>query len=155
MITYKFIKFLYRNIKYSKILNKAYRDENLIENLSNLFGVSFKKDWIGRIYTILNPNLIKEKYSTDTQIFEYNENGLNNSIYIEKWIMDKLNIASQFIQTNNLFDLLTYEIKKIDKFDNYLFIIQPITLSECLKWSKIFGIMVTIIFMIVGTLIII
>jgi hypothetical protein len=41
---------------------------------------------------------------------------------------------------NNLFDLLTYELKKIDEYDNYLFIIKPITFDDCKKWTKIFGI---------------
>ena len=53
--------------------------------------------------------------------------------------MDRLNIASRFIQANNLFDLLTYKIEKIDEYDNYLFIIQPITWDDCKKYSKLFG----------------
>ena len=28
-------------------------------------------------------------WPTDTQIFEYNENGLDNTTYVEKWIMEK------------------------------------------------------------------
>ena len=54
-----------------------------------------------------------------------------------------LSVASQFIRAKNLFDLLTYKIKKIDDYDNYLFIIQPITLDEYRKNIKklvIFGI---------------
>ena len=39
---------------------------------------------------------------------------------------------------NNLFDLLTYEIKKLDDYDNYLFVIKPITFDDCKKWTKIF-----------------
>lgn len=156
MIIYKFIKYLWKNIKYTKILNKVYKDENLIRNLSNLFGCQFKKDWIGRIYTVLNPNLIDNKYSTETQIFEYGDNGLNNSLYIEKWIMERLNIAAKFVQANNLFDLLTYEIKKIDKYDNYLFIIQPITLPDCIKYFKRFLILLIVLsILITGTIIII
>lgn len=126
------------NIKYTKLLRKIYRDEKLIERFSQLFGVEFRIDWVGRIYTVINPNIINNKLDVNTQIFEYGENGLTNEPYIEKWIMTKLNIVKDFIMANNLFDLLTYELKRLDEYDNYLFVIKPITFDECVKWTKIF-----------------
>ena len=60
--------------------------------------------------------------------------------------MQKLNIASNYIKANNLFDLLTYEIKKLDDYDNYLFIIKPITLDDFVKNSKRFGILLVSLF---------
>lgn len=148
MILYNFIKFFFLNLKYTRLLNKIYKNENILNNLSQLFEVRFKKDWIGRVYAVLNPNIIKQKYNSDTQIFEYNEHGLDNSIYIEKWIMEKLNIAAQFIKANNLFDLLTYNIKKIDNYDNYLFVMHPITLGDCIKWTKRFSILLLVLIVI-------
>ena len=139
MIIYNFFKHLILNIKYSKLLNKIYKEERILENLSEMFSVSFKKDWIGRVYAVLNPNLNNGKFESSTQVYEYNENGLDNSVYVEQWVMKNLNIASQFIKNNDLFDILTYSIKKLDDDENYLFIIQPITLEDCLKWSKRMG----------------
>jgi hypothetical protein len=55
---------------------------------------------------------------------------------VEQWVMEKMLVISNFIQTNNLFDVLTYSIKKLDKYDNYLFVLEPITLQNCFKWSK-------------------
>lgn len=127
-----FIRSIIDNIKYTRLLNKVYTNENLLNNLSNLFGFKFKKDWIGRLYTVINPNILNK----EEQIYEYNENGLDNEMFVEKFIMDKLNIADNFIKTNNLFDLLTYRIEKIDNYGNYLFILQPITLYDCLKSLK-------------------
>lgn len=138
MITYNFIKYLILNIRYTKILRRIYKEEQIPENLSKLFNTNFKIDWVGRLYTVINPNLLNGEYDMNTQIFEYGEKGLTNEMFVERYIMQKLNIASNFIKANNLFDLLTYNIKKIDTYDNYLFIIQPITLSDCLKWTKLF-----------------
>lgn len=137
MITYLFIKYLYAHIKYYKILNKVYKEENLLANLSNLFGVNFKKDWIGRIYAVFNPYVKDGVFNPNVQIFEYTENGLENDAYIEHYILTQLNVAKQFIKANNLFDLLTYRIKSIDDNGNYLFIMEPITWSDCKKYSKI------------------
>lgn len=155
MIIYRFFKYLFMNIKYTRILKKVYNEENILNNLSELFQSRFRIDWIGRLYTVINPNVIGEEYSQNTQIYEYGENGLNNYAYVERWIMTKLNIASNFIRANNLFDLLTYEIKKIDEYDNYLLIIQPITLQDCLKYTKHFCILISILVLIGISLLII
>lgn len=144
MIIYRFFKYLILNIKYTKILNKIYKEENISQNLSLLFKSNFKQDWIGRLYTVINPNLLGEDFDINTIIYEYGEEGLNNKAFVERWIMTRLNIAQSFIQANNLFDLLTYDIKKLDDYDNYLFIIQPITLNDCLKYSKLFSILISI-----------
>lgn len=127
MIIYNFIKNLMTHLKYCKLLNKVYKDEHILENLSALFKVEFKKDWIGRIYAVFNPYLKEGIYDRSNQIFEYNENGWDDTTYIKSYIFNMLNISKQYIRATNLFDLLTYEIKKIDEYDNYLFIIQPIT----------------------------
>lgn len=138
MVIYKFIKNLILNIKYTRLLKRIYKDENLLDNFSKLFGTEFKLDWVGRMYAVINPNIINDELDVNTQIFEYGQNGLTNKPYIEKWIMTKFNLAEKFIMANNLFELLTYEIVKLDDYDNYLFIVKPITFDDCKKWTKIF-----------------
>lgn len=124
-----------------KVLKKVYKDENLLKNLSDLFGANFKIDWLGRAYVVINPYIKNGEYIQNEQIYEYTENGLNNNAYIESYIMNRLNIAKQFIRANNLFDLLTYEIKKIDDFGNYLFIIHSITWPDFQNYLKKFTIL--------------
>jgi hypothetical protein len=101
-------------------------------------------DWVGRIYTVINPNIVDDKLDLNTQFFEYGENGLSNTLYVEKWVMVKLNAIQDFIMANNLFDVLTYEIKRLDDYDNYLFVIKPITFDDCAKWTKVFAIVYSI-----------
>lgn len=151
MILFKFLKYFILNFKYTRILKNVYKDENLLLKFSQLFGTEFRIDWVGRIYTVINPNVIKEQFDTNTQIFEYGENGFSNTVYIEHWIMTKLNAAQNFIMANNLFDLLTYEIKRLDNYDNYLFIIKPITFDDCIKWTKTFAIVYSIL-AVIGTI---
>lgn len=141
MIIYKFITNLILNIKYTKLIKNVYKNEDLLIKLSQLFNTEFRIDWVGRVYTVINPNIIDDKLDVNTQIFEYNSRGeLSNEVYVERWIMTKFNLIKDFIMANNLFDLLTYEIKKLDEYDNYLFIIKPITFDDCSKWTKIFTI---------------
>ena len=151
MITWNFFKYLYLYIKYWGILSKVYKDEDLIAKLEFIFKTNFRMDWVGRIYTVLNPNISENKFDTNKQIFEYNEKGLVNDAYIEQWIMTQLNIILNFIQTNNLFDMLSYDIKKLDDYDNYLFIIKPIMYDNFIKWTKRFGILLLILTIILIT----
>ena len=144
MVFYKFIKNLILNIKYSKIIRKVYKEDDMINKLSQLFDTEFRMDWVGRLYCVINPNIIENKFDVNTQVFEYGENGLNNNVYIEKYIMTKLNAIKDYVIANNLFDLLTYRIEKLDEYDNYLFVIEPITFQDCKKWTKIFLIVYSI-----------
>ena len=155
MIIYNFFKSLILNIRYTRIIKKVYKDENLLDGLSRIFKSNFKLDWIGRAYAVLNPNLDENgQYSPNTQIFEYGENGLNNERMIEQWVMERMTVVAEFIRANNLFELLTYSIKKLDDYDNYLFILQPITLEDCLKWSKRFVVLISIL-LIIGIILLI
>lgn len=155
MVIYSFLKNLLLNIKYTKLLKKIYSNEDLLNKFSQLFGTEFRIDWVGRVYAVFNPNIMNDKLDVNSQIFEYGENGLTNEPYIEKWIMTRLNLVKDFVMANNLFDMLTYEIKQIDEYDNYLFIIKPITFDECVKWTKIFGITYSILAIIATILLIV
>lgn len=138
------------HIKYSKILNSVYKNENLLDNLSALFKVRFRKDWVGRVYAVFNPHIQEGIFNPNNQIYEYTEQGLVNDAYVEAYILNQLNIAKQFIRANNLFDLLTYRLEKIDENDNYLFIMEPITWDDCKKYSKRFAILLAILGIISG-----
>lgn len=155
MVFYSFIKNLLLNVKYTRMLKRVYEDEQLLKKFSELFGTEFRIDWVGRIYAVFNPNIINDALDVNSQIFEYSDRGLTNEPYIEKWVMTKLNLIEGFVMANNLFDMLTYEIKQIDEYDNYLFIIKPITFDDCIKWTKIFGITYSILTIIVISLLII
>ena len=135
MIIYNFFKYLYLHIRYNILLNEIYKHENLINNLSKLFGHEFKKDWVGRIYTVINPYIVNGQFNND-YISEVDDDGSNQDAFIEQYVMQKLAIAEKFIYSNNLFDLLTYKIIRLDNYDNYLFVMKPLTYDNFIKWSK-------------------
>lgn len=145
MIIYKFIKNTYLHIKYTRLLNSIYKKENLLKNLSGLFHSNFKLDWVGRIYTVINPYLINKEYDGNNIVYEMDDNGINSNAFIEQYVMEKLIIAQRFVYANNLFDLLTYDIKKIDNNGNCLFIMKPITFDDFIKSFKHFLILLGIV----------
>lgn len=135
MFIYKFVVNLFRHIKYQRIISDAYKREQLIAKISTLLGVQFKLDWIKRLYAVINPNIKDGKYDPE-QIYEFDTDGnLYNNEWITKWVMGRMNILRNFIQTENMFEVLEYKIRDLGDL-NYLIIFQPITLTPLLKSIK-------------------
>lgn len=158
MIIYNFFKNLFLYIKYAKKIKEVFTKENLLNSFSYLFKSEFRIDWVGRIYTVINPMVqeIDQTVGSSVAVYEFTQDGgLSNKMWIEKWIMDHLYAAQQFIQTNNLFDLLTYDINKLDEYDNYLFVLKPLYFDELKKWTKRFSILLAFILIVIITLAII
>lgn len=136
-----FIKDIIEHIKILKIIKAVIKEENLLENISNLFSkgnykVNFKRDWIGRIYAVINP-VVSDPGS---RIFEYDTNGTNINSFVNKWVLEHMIAASNFVKNNGLFDILTYEIKQLDDDYNFLFILTPISWNDFKKGIlKLFG----------------
>lgn len=145
MIFYRFLKNLILYIQYTRALKQAYKQENVISNLSDTFGTTFKKDWIGRLYTVFNPNLVNGKFDRNNPIYSYNEKGLNTDEFVRQYILTKLSVIDHFVNARNLFELVTYEIKRLDNYDNFLFIIKPIPFDDLMKYLKLLWIPILVI----------
>jgi hypothetical protein len=124
--------------KYNKILKQVYKQENLLQNLGQMLGAKFRIDWIGRVYAVINPSIQNNQYDANSQIFEYGPDGLSDLPGVESWLMRRLNIVQQFVQAQNIFDLLTFKLKKLDNNNNFLFILQPLPLDDLKTYTKRF-----------------
>ena len=135
MIIYNFLKFLIMYIRYNRVLNDVYKKENILEGLSSTLGTELKQDWIGRLYAVVNPYIVDGKYDPSKIITEIGKDIPTNMV-LEKYVMERFNIASQFIQTNNLFDLMTYKMTRLDEYENYLLVLYPLPYSDLVIWGK-------------------
>lgn len=142
MIIYNFIKNLILYIRYTRILKTAYREERLVDKINIALNTNFSMDWIGRLYTVLNP-LIQDMNrdpadGTSSIIYDMTVDGKwSNKTYIEKWIMDRMNFMNSFVQENALWDLIVYRITELED-NNYLVVFEPEPWEELKKWSKRF-----------------
>lgn len=151
MYTILFFIRLFKAIKYQIILRKVYKKDDIIRKLSYALGSQLYIDWIGRLYTVINPNIKDGKYNAEQVIEFTSSGGVDNTQWVQQWIMERLNIIKKFIMAENLFDLLTYRLDKIDNNSNYLFIIQPITLQPVLDIYKKMIFELVILFIIILT----
>lgn len=137
----------YRKLR--RLIRKIDENESLLGNLSQLYGVQFKEDWIGRWYTVLNP-LVRKMETVDGIPFEYTADGTTNRSYIEKWCMDRMFAASNFIKNRELLDIMTYRLDRLDENENYLFVLQPILFDDLKTTFKRFSILSIGILVLVG-----
>lgn len=135
MIIYNFLKFLIMYIRYNRVLNDVYKKENILEGLSSTLGAELKQDWIGRLYAVVNPYIVDGKYDPSKIITEIGKD-IPTHMVLEKYVMERFNIASQFIQVNNLFDLMTYKMTRLDEYENYLLVLYPLPYSDLVVWGK-------------------
>ena len=152
MIIYNFIKYLIQYLRCKKILEDIYVNENIIYNLSELYKVNFKKDWAGRLYAIINPLV---DIDPNDRIFENTDEGYSLHAFVEKWALERLSLASNFIMDKTLFELATYHMEQVDDDYNFLFTIEPIAWFDFIKWFKRFLILLGVLLIIGITLLII
>ena len=117
--------------KIKKLLLKIYDGEKIEKNLSKIFGVECKRDWIGRLYMVVNPILQNIETGGNTLVFDRNDN-----VMIEEWVMKNLELIRNFVVNNSMFDLLTYSIEKIDDDNNYLIVFKNIYFDDMMKIVK-------------------
>lgn len=132
-----FIRNLIDYIKIKRIIDKVIKEEDLLNNLSKLFStpnysVHFKKDWIGRIYAVLNPIA----QDPQARIFEYDTNGTNIKSFVNKWIIEHMIAADNFVKNHELFDILIYNLEQLDEDYNFLFTLTPIGWPDFWKSTK-------------------
>lgn len=123
---------IYNYIKIQKLLNKIYDGEKIEKNLSKIFGVECKRDWVGRLYMVVNPILQDIETGGNTLIYDRDE-----KVVIEGWVMKNLELIRQFVVNNAMFDLLSYDIKRIDDDENYLIVFKNIyfdDMKRLVKW---------------------
>lgn len=131
---------IYNYVKIQRLLNKIYEHEKIEENLSRTFGVECKKDWVGRLYMVINPILQNIQAGGNDLTF----NMYNNAV-VEAWVMKNLELIRNFVVNNSLFDLLSYSIDKIDDDENYLVVFKNIYFDDVKRITKwIIGIIITI-----------
>ena len=122
---------IYNYFKVKHLLNKIYDNEKIEKNLSRTFGVECKRDWVGRLYMVVNP--ILQNMETDGNAIVYDK---DDNMMIEAWVMKNLELIRNFVVNNSMFDLLTYSIEKLDDDENYLIVFKNVYFDDIIKICK-------------------
>ena len=116
--TYNYIKDKYyiSDTFYSKELNIVLR---------KYLNVEFKKDWIGRLYGVINPNIdIDGNYNFNNMIIELDGENTNNNDFVKNWVYRQMNLVGNLFKIEKLYDYIDVTFKHVgpQNQDNYLII---------------------------------
>lgn len=127
--------FLYRLIDFIRSWYTYGKDKRLISDtlyskafnlvLKKYLKTDFRKDWIGRLYGVVNPNLNEEgKYDFNSVIIEIDGDNTNNNEYVKNWVYRQMALVSQLFKIEKLYDYIDIDFKHVgpENMDNYLVI---------------------------------
>ena len=109
---------------YDLISDTLYSDAFKIV-IKEYLGVDIQKDWIGRLYVVINPNINSEgQFDITKTILEFDGTNTNNNEYLKHWIYKQLTIIGQVFKIENLYHYIDLEFRHVGpkEADNYLLI---------------------------------
>lgn len=140
-LTYKIfstIKKLAIYIKdYNLIADTLYSD-SFMTILKRYLNKEFKKDWIGRLYAVINPNIdIHGKFNFSNTIIELNDDKTNNEVFVNNWIFKQLQLVADVFKIENLYSYITMKIEHVGPAtaDNFLVVFD---MSSRVEFAKAF-----------------
>ena len=125
-------KALYTYIKdYEYIADTLYSEAFKLV-LKEYLNVEIRKDWIGRLYGVINPNINKKT------IIELDDEDTNNNEYVKHWTYKQLTIIGEVFKIENLYHFIDLEFKPVGPkgADNYLLIFDIVSRKEFTKNLK-------------------
>lgn len=87
--------------------------------------IELSKDWIGRLYGIINPTIdITGHFDVSNMIIEIDGDNTNNNQQISNWVYKQLNMMSSLFHLDNLYNNISMDLKHVGPVngDNYLIV---------------------------------
>ena len=135
----KTIKSLYDYIKDYEYISDTLYSEAFKIVLKEYLNVDIRKDWIGRLYGVVNPNINEEgKFDITRTIIEFDDENTNNKEYVKHWAHKQLYIIGEVFKIENLYHFIDLEFKHVGpkEADNYLLIFDIVSRKEFTKNLK-------------------
>lgn len=133
------IKSLVNYIKDYEYISDTLYSEAFKIVLKEYLNINIKKDWIGRLYGVVNPNINEDgKFDITRTIIELDEENTNNNEYVKHWTYKQLNLIGQVFKIENLYHFIDLEFKHVgpEGADNYLLIFDVVSRKEFVKNLK-------------------
>lgn len=114
---------------YDYIADTFYSDAFKIV-LKEYLNVDIKKDWIGRLYGVINPNINEiGQFDITKTIIEFDDENTNNNEYVKHWTYKQLTIIGQVFSIENLYHFIDLKFKHVGPIqaDNYLLVFDIIS----------------------------
>ena len=127
----------YRKVK--KNIKDVFYSKEFKELVKQYLNIELEKDWIGRLYGVINPNIdINGNFDVNNVIIEIDGNNTNTDEYTKIWLYRQLNVMGQLYNMKNFYANISYDIRHVGPItqDNYLIVLEPVGLSDMITSLK-------------------
>lgn len=135
-LTYKFfntIKSIVNYIKSKHYISDTLYSKELKYVLDNYLHTNIKKDWLGRLYCVVNPGIDNSgEFNISNMIIEMDGDNTNNHEYIKQWTYKQMKLIAQLFKIEKLYDYINIEFTHIgpENQDNYLIVFDIVARKE-------------------------
>lgn len=138
---YASIKWLYIYARDYNYVAETFYSDQFSYVLKRYLNVDFKKDWIGRLYAVINPLIdIDGKMNFNNVIIELDDTNTNNNDYVKSWVMKQMSMINALFKLENsgFFDIIGVKFKHVGpkNQDNYLVIFDICSRLEFTSYIK-------------------
>lgn len=116
---------LYYYIKTVFTIKSVFYTQEFISLLNTYLNTNIKKDWIGRLYGVVNPNIDKNgNFSINNTILEIDDENTNSDEYVKNWLYKQLYTVGSLFKLKNIYSYITLDIDHVGPLnqDNYLIV---------------------------------
>lgn len=127
------VQSIYRYITDLSYISDTLYSKEFITVLKRYLKISMKKDWIGRLYGVINPYIdIDGKIDFNNTIIEIDGDNTNSNEYVKNWVYRQFNLIDNLFKINKLYDYISVDIKHVGPLnaDNYLIVIDVVSRKE-------------------------
>lgn len=126
-------------VKDYNTVSSVFYSNNFKDLLKRYLNLDVDKDWIGRLYGVINPAIdINGKLDVNNMIIEIDGDNTNNTEYLQMWSYRQMKMVGQLFNMNNLYTYIdmTFEHVGPINMDNYLIIFDLVARKEFAKSLK-------------------
>lgn len=127
------VQSIYRYITDMSYISDTLYSKEFLTVMKQYLRISVKKDWIGRLYGIINPYIdIDGKIDFNNTIIEIDGDNTNSNEYVKNWVYRQFNLIDNLFKINKLYDYINVDIKHVGPLnaDNYLIVIDIVSRKE-------------------------
>lgn len=137
--TLQLLESIYIYLKDYYYVSDTFYSEEFKRVINKYLYIDLNKDWLGRLYGIINPNIGPNgKYDFSNVIFEIDGDNTNNDDFVKNIIYGKLDLIDRQFHINKLYEYITIDLKHVGPkiADNYLVVFDIMSrkyMSQCFK----------------------
>lgn len=127
-LTSKLIQFIKAIIIYAQdygYVSDIIYGDGFKQMIKQYIHVDLDKDWLGRLYGVINPNIdIDGNFNFSNVIIEIDNEMTNNNEYVKNWIYKQLHLIQELFNLHNLYNYISLDIRHVGPVngDNYLIV---------------------------------